>query len=133
MSESNYNVAEKIVIYIIASIVGVIVMFCAILLAAGVCLACDLPDSFSPTISVISMGIGTFLAGFLSAKKIKSSGIFNGAATGGIIYLLIFFISLILSNSGFSMVTVYHMLISVLAAAIGGIIGVNSLSKKRLI
>lgn len=133
MNESKYNLTEKVVIYIITSLVGLIIMFCAILMAAGVCLACDLPESFSPTLSVVSMGIGTFFAGFLSAKKIKSSGILNGAATGGIIYLLIFFISLILSNSGFSMITVYHLLIAVLSGAIGGIIGVNSLSRKRLI
>lgn len=133
MNESKYNISEKIVIYVIASLIGVIIMFCGILLAAAVCLACDLPDSFSPTISVVAMGLGTFFAGFLAAKKIKSAGIINGAATGGIIYLLIFFASLILSGSGFSMVTVYHLLIALLSAAIGGIAGVNSLSRKRLI
>lgn len=131
--ENKYNISEKIVIYIIASIVGAVITVGAIFLAAAVCLACDLPEEFSSTISVVCMGIGTFFAGFLASKKIGSAGMINGAVCGMLIYLVVFFVSLILSNSGFSMITVYHLLIAVLAAAIGGVIGVNSSWGRKLI
>ena len=132
-NESKYNISEKAVIYIISSIIGAVITVVSLLGFSGIALVCDLDENMSSVMSGICIGLGTLTAGFLSSKKIKSGGIVNGAVCGAIIYVLIFAISLILSETGFSMITVYHLLIALLASAIGGIMGVNSSSKRKLI
>ncbi len=129
--ESKYNISEKAVIYAIASIVGIIVIALSLLLAASLCLAADVGDNMSSAISGICAGLGCFTAGFVSAKKIGSSGLINGGICGVIIYLLILFLSLFISKSGFSLVTVLHSAIAVISSLAGGIIGVNSAGKRR--
>ncbi len=128
-----YNFVEKAVIITIAAIVGLITTFLAIFAASGVCLAIFLPDTFSTVISGMCLGIGSLVGGFLSAKKIKRGGIINGAICGSLIALIIFLISLFVSHSSFSFIGLSHFLIAILSASIGGILGINSSAKRKLI
>jgi putative membrane protein (TIGR04086 family) len=85
----------------------------------------------SSAISGICAGLGCFTAGFISSKKIKSSGLINGGVCGVIIYLFILFISLFVSDKGFSLITLIHSVIAVISSLAGGVLGVNSASKRR--
>lgn len=131
--EIKYNYGEKAVIYIISAVVGIIFTALTMLIAAGITLAADMPESYSSPISGICAGVGALAAGFLASKKIRSGGVINGLICGGILYLLILFFSLFISENGFSFVTLYHSLITVLSAAIGGILGVNAAGKRKII
>jgi putative membrane protein (TIGR04086 family) len=97
----------------------------AVLIVSAVALAGDLDEVYSSVLSSISMGVGGITAGFLSSRKIRSGGMLNGLFCGLILYLPVFFLSLFLSETGFSMNTVYHFLITILSAVIGGVLGVN--------
>lgn len=131
--EPKYNFAEKTVIYVIATIVGIVVVALALFISSWICLAIDMSDSYSSLISGVCLGIGAMTSGFLSAKKIKTGGIINGGICGLIMYLMVFVLSLFISDNGFSTVTVSHSLIAIISAAIGGILGVNTSTRRKII
>lgn len=131
--EIKYNFKEKLVIYSVASIVGMLVIVLALLLAAAVCLATDASDSYSTLVSGICLGVGSLACGYLSSKKIGRAGLINGAFSGIIICLVVFVSSLFISENSFSLVGISHLLIVLISAAIGGILGVNFSKKKRII
>ena len=93
-------------------------------------------------ISAVGKGIGTavyiapaaltaggFLGGFIAAKKAKKNGLLNGAAVGTLLFLIIAFLSLALTDTDISYIFWIRFGICVLSSALGGIFGVNS-SKK---
>ena len=131
--EINYKFNEKLVIYIISSVAGVILITLALLFAAAVCLSSDLGETCDSVISGVCIGLGTLVAGFISSKKIGSGGILGGLICSAIIYLLIFIISLIMGGGPVTPITLYHFLIAILCGAIGGVLGVNSSRKRKLI
>ena len=129
--ESKYNLSEKAVIYAISSIIGMIVIVLAVLGASAICLAADIGDNMSSAISGVCAGLGCFVAGYLSSRKIGSAGLINGGICGVIIYLFILFLSLFISEGGFSLVTALHSAIAVTSSLAGGVIGVNSANKRK--
>lgn len=131
--EIKYNLAEKMVIYAISIIGGILLITVALLAAAALCLATDMAESFSTLVAGMCLGLGAMFSGFLASKKIKYSGLINGMFCGFIIYLLVFLFSLFLSENGFTIISLSHFLISVVASAIGGILGVNASQKRRIV
>ncbi len=131
--EIKYNFAEKMVIYAIAVIGGILLTAASLFAAAALCLATDMSDNFSTLVAGICLGAGSMLSGFLSSKKIRYSGLLNGIICGLIIYLIVFLFSLFLSKNGFTIISISHFLISIISAAIGGIFGVNSSRKRKII
>ncbi len=131
-NEIKYNFGEKAVIYGVSAFVGIIVGFVGILLFAALMLAGDLREHYSSVISGIAVGIGSLASGFISSRKIKSGGIINGIICGCIIYVIKLFMSLFLSAGGFSLITLYHLLITLFSAIIGGILGVTSAAKRKI-
>ena len=131
--EIKYNLAERLVVYAISVIVGIVAVTLTMFLAASICLALDMSDNFSSLVSGICLGVGALVSGFLSGKKIKSGGLINGMSCGIIMYLIVFFLSLFISDNGFTMVTLSHSLITVISSAIGGILGVNASHKRKIV
>lgn len=131
--EIKYNTTEKIVIYLLSVAVGGFAVIFALFLAASVCLAVDMSDNYSTFVAGICLGAGAACSGFLTGKKIKSGGIVNGALCGLIMYAAVLLISLFVSDTGFSVVSLSHALISILSSAIGGVVGVNFSYKKKII
>lgn len=131
--EIKYNFAEKMVIYAISVIGGIILIAVSLFGAAALCLATDMSENYSTLFAAFCLGAGSMLSGFLSSKKIRYSGMLNGIVCGFIIYLIVFIFSLFLSENGFTIISLSHFLISVISAAIGGILGVNSSHKRKII
>lgn len=132
-NETKYNMSEKWVIYLISSIIGIFVLVCSLLAFAAVCLYADLVESFSSPLASVSAGLGAFAAGFLSSKKIGSGGIINGAMCALLIFALILIVSAIIMPQTISVMSLYHGIIMILSGAIGGIIGANTSSKRKII
>lgn len=131
--EIKYNFYEKMVICLISVIVGIVLTTVCIFGASAFCLATDMSDSYSTLIAGICLGAGALVSGYLSGKKIKHSGLLNGMICGALIYLVVFIFSLFLSDNSFTVVSLSHFLVSVVSAGIGGILGVNATSKRKLI
>lgn len=131
--EIKYNMTERVVIYLLSVLAGIFFIVASMLLLSGLMLATDMSESYCSVLSGVSSGVGGLVAGFLASKKIKSGGIINGLICGAIIYAFILFFSLFLSDKGFSLITVYHSLITVISSIIGGILGVNSAHKRKIV
>ena len=133
VKDINYNFNEKLVVYIISSVVGVVLITLALLLAAAVCLSADMGETYDSVLSGVCIGVGTLVAGFVASKKIRTGGIINGLICAVAIYLLIFLLSLVINGGPITLATLYHCLIAILCGAIGGVLGVNSSRKRKLI
>ena len=124
-----YNYGEKIIIYLLSSLVGVILTLLTMLLTSLILVLFEIPLHFLSVIASICLIVGSFFAGLISSKKIGSGGIVNGIIVAFIIFLLIFLTSLILDPAGLTLRTLIHFIISILSSLIGGIIGVNNSAK----
>ncbi len=102
-------------------------IFSALLLYA------DLDESFASPLASASAGVGAFFAGLISSKKIRSGGIINGLICAVMLFILIVIISAIVDKQSLTMTSLYHAVIMLLAGAIGGVLGANMSSRRRLI
>ncbi len=130
--DSGYNTSEKVLIYALSSLLGLVSVICCILLIAALFLAGDINKEFVSTGSAAALAVGGLIAGFVSSKKIGSKGIINGFFCGVMIYTVILFLSLFISENGFSMITVLQLLITLFASSIGGILGVASATRRKI-
>ena len=131
--EIRYNLSEKAVIYGLSVIVGIVTTIIMLLFFAAFYFATDMNDALVSPLSALCVGVGSLLSGFLSSKKIKTMGIVNGLICGAVLFLLVTFISLFFSESGFSMISLIHGAIILVSGMIGGVIGVVKSSNKKLI
>ncbi len=120
-----YNNKEKIIIYLVSTLVGIIITFLTMLLASLLMVLFEISLNLLPIVSSICLVVGSFFAGFLSAKKIGSGGIVCGLVVAFVTFLIVFIISLILDPTGITFNTMIHFIITLLSSLIGGIIGVN--------
>ncbi len=128
-----YNLVEKMVIYGLSVLVGAFFTIISIFIMAMISLYIDIPENYSGLFAGISLGVGNFVSGYLSSKKIRSGGILNGSICAVILYVIVVIVSLFVSENGFTHNTLYHFLITLISGMIGGIIGVNGSTRKNII
>ncbi len=87
---------------------------------------------FSPLFATISVAIGCLAASYSLSKSIGKKGFLLGAAVGGVTFLLITLIALLVNSSGIGVNTLFRLIIIMLASIIGGIIGVNRKQEKYI-
>ena len=80
---------------------------------------------YAAVFATLSAAFGGFAGAFITAKSMGSGGWLAGAVIGGITFVLITLISLILNRGGLTLNTLFHFIIIMLASLIGGITGVN--------
>ena len=85
-----------------------------------------LNESTMPAVVIVITAFSLLAGSFVSSINIKKNGLTNGALVG-LIYLLVIYLlsSTISGNFGFTLTSVIMIIASILAGAIGGIIGVN--------
>ncbi len=88
---------------------------------------------YTAIFGTVSVAVGILVSSFLTAKKIGKKGFLTGITVGLIVFALVTIISLIIDDSGFTVNTLFHLIIYVLAGAIGGILGVNKTSNTKYI
>ena len=90
----------------------------------------SISETTIPTVTIIITVLSILLGSSLSMSNIKRNGIINGALIGiiyiGVIYVLS---SVIEGNFSLNMHSVIMIIGSILAGALGGIIGVNKSTK----
>jgi putative membrane protein (TIGR04086 family) len=131
--EIKYNLSERVVIYGLALLVGVITIVLTLIFSALFCFAIDLDSALISPLSCLCAGCGSFISSFLSSKKIKASGIINGLICGGMIFVWIFFGAMFFSSTGFSLISLLHAAIILISGIIGGVLGVVSIARKKII
>lgn len=114
----------------LSSLVGFVIIFVCTLFFAFVITKIDVTDKVISVLSGIALCIGAYFGGFVSAKKRRKNGLFMGVLCGLFMFLIIVVIGslFVRSVSGFS--PTVKMILTLVCGAIGGVVGVNSKSRR---
>ena len=122
---------SKVISYVVSVVAGAAVTVTFMLIFAALIVGGDLSDRFIAPAASLATAFGGLTAGFTASKILKSGGLLNGAVTGGALFLLVLIISLFADRGGLTLNTLFNLLIIMLSALIGGILGVGK--KKKFI
>lgn len=81
-------------------------------------------------IALVSMSIGAFFGGLISAKLLKEKGLLIGALNGLVFFFITTIISFTVNMESMTIISLIKLILFVICSMIGGVIGVNT-SKKR--
>lgn len=91
----------------------------------------DVPIPSISTIVLVCAGISSFLGGYVSAKIYKRQGLIIGFLSGLLFALVIIICSLLEAGSLISVQNLIKYIVILVAAMLGGILGVNHRKKRR--
>lgn len=122
LSEGGNNI-KKI---LIGSGVSIIITIIGLIIFASLLTYTSIAESVIPTVTIILTVISILIGSSISMSNVRKNGIINGSIVG-LIYILTIYILSSLIEGSFSLNTYSIIMIigSVLAGALGGIIGVN--------
>lgn len=86
---------------------------------------------FTPA-AVMMLVLAALFGGIFSSRITKAKGLPVGLATGLVLTILIFIMNIIILHNGFGWFLFAKMLLIVISATIGGVIGVNIMNKRKL-
>lgn len=126
MSESLNESTNNIKKILAGSVISIIVTIIGLVIFASLLSYTSISESTIPTVTIIITAISILIGSSLSMYTVKKNGIINGAIIG-LIYISVIYILSSLIEGTFSLNTYSIVMIigSVLAGALGGIIGVN--------
>ena len=104
-----------------------------ILACAFVLTKLDLPESAAVSMGTACIAIGAAVAGFVTARIRGSQGMVAGAMTGGVMFLIMVIVSVLVSGTQFTVVTFVRLMLCISLSALGGIVGVNLAAKRKMI
>lgn len=90
----------------------------------------DAPDSFVTVLACLALCIGAYTSGLICAKKKRKNGLFFGLCCGGIMFLFVMILGAIFAKVAITQHFTSKLLMTIICACFGGIIGVNSRRKK---
>ena len=83
---------------------------------------------FGRLFTVLTLGISGYAAGWLCGRYRRHRGMIDGALCGGLIYAVLFGISLIFGE----LTDIWKLMLLAAMGAVGGVVGVNTLRPKNL-
>lgn len=119
--------------YLLGLMIGILVTFTAAAVFALVMYFFELDSSLAVPLASVSIALGSFIASYITAKKIGDKGYLVGAVVGAAVFAVLTVISLIASFDGIGINTLLRFIIIILASMIGGILGVNKGKNKKYI
>lgn len=118
---------------LIGALIGAAVTAALMLLCATILLFADADRSLTVPLSTVCVAAGAFAAAFYNAWKIGDKGYKVGLITGAAMFMIVLLASFIAAQNSISLNTLFHLIIMLLAGAIGGICGVNRRQNKKYI
>ncbi len=116
---------------IVSAVFTVVLLLILSLIFAALFAATDIPTNLLVPISVFSVAIAFFFGGFFAARMTRAKGLPLGLLTGGTVYVIMFLLSILFVRSGIGLFALAKLLLMLTAAAIGGISGVNIMTKRK--
>ena len=109
------------------SLTSILITIVLLLVYATVLTYTNIRENTMPITIIIITGISIFIGSLISSINIKKNGIINGALVGLIYIAFIYLLSSIISkNFGLSTYSIIMIIASIIAGAVGGIVGVNN-------
>ncbi len=133
-SQTTNNDFAKIAKAVLKGVIAALIFIAAIVMIAAFIIAkLGAGINYVTYISTTLMGLGSMLGGYVSAKKRSEAGLITGLATGVIVFFIIALISLVVTGGGIGTVFFIRLAICALAAAISGILAVNSSEQQKIV
>lgn len=111
--------------YIKALILGIAVTAGFIALFSGVCCFASVGLKYAAVFATVSAAAGAFTSAWFLARKTGAKGWLIGLAVGFAAFAVITLASLIINRGAVTGNTLFHLVIIILSAMIGGVLGVN--------
>ncbi len=126
------NEKTKITSYLVTALIQIVVILLSISLFALIMNFAEIDYKYSPVFGSVSMGLSALAGAFYLAKTKGNKGYLTGLIIGGITFLIVTLVGMIINNGGITLNTLFHFIIIMLSAITGGIMGVNKNSKKYI-
>lgn len=91
----------------------------------------DIPNSLTAPMVTLALVTGTLLAGYRCGRRLRQNGIANGALTGGLMYLVLLAVSLMMPENEVGLLALYKCLMMLAGGAVGCVLAVNHRSKAK--
>ena len=128
-SQNSREVWRPIVAGLIAGSMSALFLM---MISAWVMVAKDFNDTAVMILSYLILIVSCFIGGFVSSGIAGKQGIKAGAIIGGLIFLLVLCIAVVVNGFNGNIHLLLKSILSILTGMIGGIIGVNSIGKRKL-
>lgn len=115
----------------VAALIGAAFTFAVLCIMALLMSVRDIPTSAASAMSSAAAGVGAFAAGFAAAKIHKRQGAVIGAASGTLLFLIIFVVSMIITGTFLSLSVFLRFILMLLASTVAGIMGVNMRVRRK--
>lgn len=86
----------------------------------------DADDAAQSVMTTIALGAGAYAGGYVSARRRKRNGLLMGILCGVFIFLTILILSAFFSKAVHSFSPSAKLIVTVVCAGVGGVVGVNS-------
>ena len=115
----------------ISCVIGVGVWLMILMVAAFAMTKVSSPQMIVTPVSILSVVLGAFFAGFACAKMIREKGFLWGLLCGGILCVILLTANLFVCSDGFGLIWLIKAASILLASTIGGMMGVNTRRRSR--
>lgn len=118
--------------YIAALVISFVLCWILLVLGAVLITYAGLPKELAWLVTLISVGISSFVGGFLCSKRIGSKGLIFGTLFGALLFLVIYIVGV----ACFDAETVWQnaatrLIVMLVCGAFGGVLGVNRKQSRR--
>lgn len=112
-----------------SSFLGILIMVLFLVAFSWLMTKFDAPAAVVSILSCIGLCVGSYSGGYIASKKRRQNGMLMGVVTGVLIFCAIFLVGIIFFKSSITFGFITKLIMTVVCAAMGGIIGVNSKHK----
>lgn len=114
----------------LSACVGCGAIFVAVLAFAYVITKIDATDLMLSVMSTAALGIGAYAGGYVCGKRQRRNGLLSGVLCGVFIFLIIVILSALFSKAAESFSVPAKLVLTLVCAGVGGVVGVNSKSSR---
>ena len=90
----------------------------------------DATDLMLSVMSTAALGIGAYAGGYVCGKRQRRNGLLSGVLCGVFIFLIIVILSALFSKATESFSVSAKLVLTLVCAGVGGVVGVNSKSSR---
>lgn len=124
---------EKFTAVLFGVIIGIAVTFIMLFVFSAIYAMTDLEEYVNAIFATLSLIFGSFFGAMYTVGKLKQKGFINGTLVGLFIFMIIFAVSVFISDNSISLTSMFHLICCLLSGGISGIIRVNKeINKKYL-
>ncbi len=127
---SQKNLKKFLISVFVGTGIGVISSVILIFLLAAALSIGNIPAMLFSPLTVIILALGGFTGGYASSKISGEKGIFCGAASGIVYFVLVWISGAFFQYSGFGTAAIIKAIMIIISGSFGGIIGVNYIKRK---